>query len=163
MITVLVPPQRLGWLRSAMDGAGIPYRIDRDQAGQYNIETYQMAAPIIEQVIGHKPKAVNPFPMDVRVIGFIASLVLVVAVFVQSANVEPIALDAGVNPLVVRAAMILVIGAVVTVFISEGLLRDSRRWLFVLGMMGLFLAAALWFGLIGLGMPLDAELARWVR
>lgn len=163
VITVACPPQRLRWLVSELSAAGVPFDVQK-AGSEYHVQTLQSATPVVNGVLGSKPKrAVNPFPTDIRVIGFIVSLGLVVVTFMQSAGVEPVALEAGVNPLIARGVVVLVVGVVVTLAMSEGLLRDSRRWLFILGMMGLFLAAALWFGLQGAGFDLSGELARWAQ
>jgi hypothetical protein len=149
-ITVPVPPQRLWWMKSQLEAAGIPF--DVDAAG--NLTTLEVAQPIIDMVLGYQPKIprgnYNRMPMDVRVLGFFASLVVVVAVAVESVAVAPLAAGLGINPNIGRAVAIIVAGAIVTLLFSEGLLRDGRRHLFILGMMGLFLAAALFVWVRGL-------------
>jgi hypothetical protein len=148
-ITVPVPPPRLRWLESQLEAAGIPF--DVDAAG--NLTTLEVAQPIIDMVLGYQPKIpkgkYNRMPFDVRVLGFFASLVVVIAIALESVAVMPLAVGLGIDPFIARGAAILLAGLVVTLLFSEGLLRDSRRWLFVLGMMGLFLAAALFVWVMG--------------
>jgi hypothetical protein len=50
LITVPVPPQRLGWLYSQLDASGIPYQDD----GRGNVTTLEMAQPIVDQVLGYQ-------------------------------------------------------------------------------------------------------------
>ncbi len=50
MITVAVPPQRLGWLCSQLDANRIPYQED----GRGNVTTLEAAQPIVDQVLGYE-------------------------------------------------------------------------------------------------------------
>jgi hypothetical protein len=161
-ITVPVPPQRLRWLMSQLDAAGIPF--DLDAGG--NVTTLEAAQPIIDQVLGHQSRAQfggggfdllsrqpqnRSFATDA--IGFALALLAVWGVISQSARVAEWAAAAGLNPDTTRGVAISAAGLVVTLLISEIVIGrgDSRRWLFVLGMLGLFVAATWWFVAHGMG------------
>jgi hypothetical protein len=158
-ITVPVPPWRLRWLMSQLDAAGIPF--DLDAAG--NLTTMEAGQPIIDQVLGYQSQRPQfgaergGFDLLSRrpgnrstatdALGFVLALGVVYAVVTQSARMAAWAGGLGLNPDTTRAAAIIVAGLVVTLLISERVIgpRDRRRWLFVAGMMGLFVAAAWWF------------------
>ena len=163
VITARVPGQRLGWLKRELDAAGLPYQVERVGDG-YHVHTLEAATPTITKVVNHKPKRgkVNYMPKDVRIIGFVASLILVFVVWAGSAKAEPLAAAAGFDPNIMRGAAILVVGIVVTLAMSELALRDERRGLFIVAMCGLFLAVAAWYFGMGAGLPMGEAWARIV-
>jgi hypothetical protein len=164
VIEMSVPPNRVRWLCSQLDAAGLPYEMDA--AG--NLRTLDAAQPIIDQVLGYQSPRPGQFggggldllrrqPQNrsraTDAAGFVGSLLVVGTIVVQSSRVAAWAGDMGLNPDVTRGWVILVAGLAVTYFVSEIVIGrgDSRRWLFVLGMLGLFVAAAWWFLAHGMG------------
>lgn len=155
-ITVPVPPQRLRWLCSELDANGIPYRLDADPLGNSNLTTLDAAQPIIDHVLGYQPanRGLSKFDLAARQpghrsrltdsLGLIIALGLVGLVVAQSGHITG-------DP-TTRAMLIGVVGLGVTFLISELVLgNDPRRWLFVLGMMGLFGTAVFYFVMRAMG------------
>lgn len=150
-ITVTVPPNRVRWLLSQLDADGIPYEFDGA-----TLTTMDAAQPIVDQVLGHQPAShgLSRFDLLSRQrqnrsrfmdsLGFALALLIVGVVIVQSGHIttDPTA----------RAVIVGGGGLAVTLLISEMLLgSDPRRWLFILGMSGLFGTAAFYFAMQAMG------------
>lgn len=146
MIAFDVQPWHAGTLTARLDGERIPY----DLRGNTLI-TYKAAEALISEVVPQR--GLSRWDLLSRqqgnrrtvtdAIGFILSLSAVVAILTQSG---PWSARLGLGDMG-RAVLILVVGLVVTLFVSEMIIgaRDPRRWMFVSGMMGLFIAGAMWF------------------
>jgi hypothetical protein len=92
--------------------------------------------------------------------GFVLVLgVMAGVVWASGAVVEP-ALAMGLNPDLTRAAAIL-LGGLVAIRLMLALVGgDPRRWMLAVGMALGLLAAVTWFAAVGVGLPMQAELAR---
>ncbi len=170
LITVPVPPQRLRWLASEMDASGVPYRIQQDQAGQYNIQTFQMAQPILQRVLGMTEKwDVFDRKPEHRNTGSDAMFAFVTfaalgTIIMQSSMVADWATGAGLNGDFARGVAIIVVGWTLTLVCSELFLHhDKRRHMFRGPLLTLFACAGMWFILTGCGMDMAGELNRWVH
>ncbi len=150
-ITVVLPPWLASQAAQALQAERIPY----DLAPNGAITTLEAAAPIIEMIQArHQPQRQQRPGLDLLsrqpanrslatdAIGFAGALTVVYGVVSQSARIaDPTA----------RGVAILIAGILITLLISELVLRDRRRGLFIVGMIGLFTAAAMWFVLHGMG------------
>lgn len=169
LITVPVPPQRLGWLCSEMDQAGMPYRIQRDpQTQTYNVETYQMAQPILQRVLGMTEKwDVFDRKPEHRNTGSDAMFAFVTfaalgTIIIQSSMVADWANGVGLNGDFARGVAIIAVGWTLTLVCSELFLHhDKRRHMFRGPLLTLFACAGMWFILTGIGWDMAGELQRW--
>jgi hypothetical protein len=166
VITVRVPPQRLRWLAAELREAGIPFQVERVDDG-YHVQTYEAAAPQLQRVLNPQRRGrgfVERLPVGWRAVGFALSLAAVGAVYALSAGLAPAAAGAGLNPDLMRGAVILAAGVGLTLFVSETAMRgDGRRGLFIFGMVGLFVVVAGWFLAVGAGLPMEAALERLLQ
>lgn len=158
LITVPVPPQRLRWLASEMDASGIPYRIQQDPRSQaYNVQTYQMAQPILEQVLG----AVAGWDLLARqprsrsrgtdALGFGLTTSLMGFTVYAAVQIGAAAAAAGLPGDAASFTAVLVLGLVLTAVLNIVTHSDPRRWLLVLGVWLGLAAAMLWFGSRAMG------------
>lgn len=157
MMAIQVQPRLQGQMSALLDQHSIPYQWRGDV-----IVTYQSAGPLIDQVVGPQPglasldllrRQVGHRSRVTDTIGFVLALTAVAVVVTQSSRVGSAAGAIGIDPDTAHGVTILVAGAVGTWLISTMIIgpRDPRRWLFVLGMIGLFVAAAAWYVAHGMG------------
>jgi hypothetical protein len=66
VVTAAVPGQRLGWLKSELDAAGLPYKVERAGDG-YHVHTHVQAAPVVDGVLGYKAKGPRKLPLLQRI------------------------------------------------------------------------------------------------
>lgn len=156
-ITVQLPPWLAWQAARALAAAGIPH----DQAPDGTITTMEAGQAVIDDVLARhgqarqfdplrRQRANRSLPTDA--LGFALALAVVGLVIWQSAPVAAVAASVGLDPDLARGAAIAVAGLGGTMLISEGLLGgDGRRWLFVVGMCGLFGTAAFYFIMRSLG------------
>lgn len=163
ILAVQVQPQRVGWLVRELEAAGLPYEVKR-AGGAYQVYTSEAARPLAQKVVNYTPQRnwgrggfdlLCRQPQNRRrstdAMGFVLALMVVGIVITQAGAFLPLVAGLGLTGNMGRAVLVLVVGLSVTLGISELVIGpDPRRWLFILGMMGLFAAAATWF--IGKGM-----------
>jgi hypothetical protein len=171
MITVPVPPQHAWRVAMALDNERIDYHYDKIHG---TITTYAAAQVVIDDALGQQGGGMvagwDPFrrlpqnrSRSTDALGFVFSLAIVGGVIVLSGRLAELAASVGANGDLVRGVGILLAGAVVVrLLVQFGLRRDPRRHMFVQGMMGLFLAAALWYICVGVGLPMMAAVERLV-
>jgi hypothetical protein len=157
VIVVRVPPQRLRWLAAELRSAGLPFEVER--AGDaYHVQTSRTAAPTLRKVLdspaqsGWKPRSgASLVRLIVGLGGVVAAAWLGLQVFGGMA-----AAGLGVNPSFLRAGAILLVGVVGTFSIAAWIGKPpggmpDTRWQLVLGLLGLFISAALGVALVGMG------------
>ncbi len=165
ILAVTVQPQRLGWLLRELNAAGLPYEVQR-AGGAYQVYTAEAARPVAEKVVNYTPQPRTPRrggldllcrqPQNRRrssdAMGFVLALLVVGIVITQAGAFLPLVAGLGLAGDMGRGVLVLVSGLAVTLGISELVIGpDPRRWLFILGMMGLFGTAAVWFIAKGMG------------
>lgn len=162
-LTVIVSGRRLGWLVRELNALGLPYEVQRSGGG-YQVYTSEAARPVAEKVVNYTPQPVRRGGLDLLcrqpqnrrrstdAMGFALALMVVGIVVTQAGSFLPLVAGLGLGGDMGRGALVLVIGLAVTLGISELVIGpDPRRWLFILGMMGLFGTAAVWFVARGMG------------
>lgn len=166
-----IPAQRLGWVRRELEQAGAGHYVERTSAG-YNVHTYTNGAPIAQRVAGYTPQSSDGGGWDLMrrqranrsrttdALGFVFSLGLVGAVLYAAGAMADVLSSAGIDPDAAQALIVPALGMAVTLVVSELVIgaSDNRRWMFIAGMGGLFLAAAMWFGGNAAGLPMQAAL-----
>ena len=165
ILAVQVQPQRLGWLLRELEAAGLPYEVQRAGTA-YHVYTSEAARPVAEKVVNYTPQQqwarrggldlLSRQPQNrsrgMDAAGFVLALLVVAVIVTQAGAFLPLVAGLGLAGDMGRGVLVLVSGLAVTLGISELVIGpDPRRWLFVLGMMGLFGTAAVWFIAKGMG------------